>query len=125
MTFTSFTGRCLIIGFVIALIACGKAIDPNAPPGHCVSGCPSNEVCQPEFEFMGAQCPADPEDCPNFDASVPHCPPCFTGGTCVTSSGCSSDDCDCILKAKCYNGIMGGKCWQTSSGVVEFYCYPA
>ena len=121
-----FLRRLIAVGFVVALIACGKEIDPYAPKSRCDPGCTGSKLCEFGYAHLGPQCPDAPIDCGSFDASVVHCPPCFTGGSCVAEPECSPDDCDCVLAHRCPTDSKGaplGKCTQTSSGRVDFFCY--
>ena len=111
-------------GFVVALIACGTAIDPNAPASHCSPSCTGSSVCELAYGSPAdvMHCPWDePVDCDPTDASLGNCPPCITGAFCQAVPDCSPDDCQCILDHVCPPN--GGKCTQTSSGHLDFFCH--
>ena len=114
------------VGLVIAMIACGTAIDPNAPTSHCSPGCTGSSVCEIAYGAPAdiMHCPSTvPVDCDPYDASVANCPPCITGAFCQPQADCSPDDCKCILAHACPPN--GGQCTQTSSGRLDFFCYPS
>lgn len=114
----------VVIGFVIALIACGKSIDPNASTSHCVPECTGTTMCQVAYQATGIQCAGEaPVDCGSFDASVTHCPPCIVGASCEDVPECSPDDCNCVLAHRCPS-VQGGQCIQTSSGHFDYFCFP-
>lgn len=127
----SFARHTLAVGFVTTLIACGKSIDSNAPGSRCSPGCTGSDVCEISYQriTLNNKCGSPPVECNLVDGSLPSCDPitfhaCITGASCVAVPDCSPDDCNCILKAHCYDGNVwgNGSCWPTSSGAVDFYC---
>src|SRR5258707_147943 len=110
----------------VLVFACnGKTVDPNAPATHCTPACTGANVCGLGYQYTGSQCSGTPPvDCVTpFDASVTQCPPCILAANCNSNSSCSADDCNCILKTKCFNETHGGGCIQTQSGL-DYFCYP-
>ena len=128
-------GRSAVVAFLVVILACGKTIDPNAPKSQCTPGCNGNSVCELSLYSGIALCEGSaPINCGAFDGSAPHCDPitgrpCATAISCVSVPNCSPDDCNCLVATICgpahSSSSSSGECIQTSSGALDFFCWPS